>query len=96
MLYEGLVGSGATGAFVVLVCFVGLVTCLETGLEVLAVVVLDNVDFEGLALDIVGFKGTALTELVLGLDTVAFGGVTLGLGDVFLAVVGCGFLRTAP
>lgn len=99
MLYEGLVGCGVTGALVVLVCFVGLVTCLETVLEVLVVVVLDHVDFEGLALDIVGFKGTTLTEFVLGLDTVALDGVTLltlGLGDVFLAVVGCGFLRTAP
>lgn len=91
MLYEGLVGCRVTGALVVLVCFVGLVTCLE----VLAVVVLDHVDFEGLALDIVGLT-TTLTEFVLGLDTVALDGVTLGLGDVFLAVVGCGFLRAVP
>lgn len=81
---------------VVLACFVGLMTCLETGLEVLAVVVLEMVDFEGLTLGIVGFEGTTLTEFVLGLDGVALDGVTLGLGGVFLAVVGCGFFGTAP
>lgn len=93
MLYEGLVGGRVTGALVVLICFVGLVTCLETGLEVLAV--LEIVDFEGLTLDIVGLEGTTLTEFVLGLDGVALDVITLGLGDVFLAVVGCGFFGTA-
>lgn len=91
---EGLVGRGVTVALVVLAGFVGLMTCLETGLDVLAVVVL-TVDFEGLTLDIVGLEGTTLTEFVLGLDGVALDGVTLGLGDVFLAVVGCGFFGTA-
>lgn len=94
MLYEGLVGSGVTGALVVLACFVGL-TCLETGLEVLAVVVLETVDFEGLTLDIDGLEGTTLTEFALGLDGMALDVVTLGLGEVFLAVVGCGFFGTA-
>lgn len=70
-------------------CFVGLGSCLEAGLEGLAVVVLEIVDFEGLTLNVVGLEGTALTELVLGLDGVALDGVTLGLGGVFL--VGCGF-----
>lgn len=93
-LYKGLVGRGVTGALEVLACFVGLMTCLETGLEVLAVVVLEIVDFEGLTLDIVGLEGTTLTEFVLGLDGVALDGVTLGLGDVFL--VGCGFFGTTP
>lgn len=94
-LYEGLVGRGVTGALEVLVCFVGLMTCLKTeALEVLAVVVLEVVDFEGLTLDNVGLEGTALPELVLGLDGVALDGVTLGLGDVFL--VGCGFFGTTP
>lgn len=95
-MVEGLVGRGVTVALVVLACFVGLMTCLETGLEVLAVVVLETVDFEGLTLDTVGFEGTTLTEFVLGLDGVALDGVTLGLGGVFLAVVGCGFFGTAP
>lgn len=80
----------------VLACFVGLMTCLEIGLGVLAVVVLEIVDFEGLTLDIVGLEGTTLSEFVLGLDGVALDGETLGLGDVFLAVVGCGFFGTAP
>lgn len=95
-MYEGLVGRGVTVALVVLTCFVGLMTCLETGLEVLAFAVLEMVDFEGLTLDIVGFEGTTLTEFVLGLDGVALDGVTLGLGGVFLVVVGCGFFGTAP
>lgn len=69
--------------------------CLETGLEVLAVVVWDTVDFEELTLDIAGFEGTTLTVFVLGLNGVALGSVTLGLADVFLAVVGCGFFGTA-
>lgn len=94
-LYEGLVGRRVSGALVVLDCFVGLMTCLETGLEVLAVEVLEIDDFEGLTLDIVGLEGTTLTGFTLGLDGVALDGVTLGLGDVFLAVVGCGF-GTAP
>lgn len=81
---------------VVLACFVGLMTCLVTGLEVLAVAVLEIVDFEELTLDIVGLEGTTLTEFVLGLDGVALDGITLGLGDVFLAVVGCGFFGSAP
>lgn len=80
----------------VLACFVGLMTCLETGLEVLAVAVLEIVDFEGLTLDIVGLDGRILTEFALGLDGVALDGVTLGLGDVFLAVVCGGFFGTAP
>lgn len=96
VLYEGLVGCGVTGALVVLGCFVGLVTCLETGLEVLADVVLDTVDVEGLTLDIAGLEGITLTEFVLGLGRVALDGVTLGLGGVFLTVVGCGFFGTAP
>lgn len=79
---------------VVLACFVGLVICLVTGLEVLAVAVLEIVAFEGRTLEIVGLDGTALTEF--DLDGVALDGVTLGLGDVFLAVVGCGFFGTAP
>lgn len=95
-MYEDLVGCGVTVALVVLVCFVGLMTCLETGLEVLAVVVLEIVDFEGLTLYIDGLEGTTLTEFVLGLDGVALDGVTLGLGDAFLAVVGCGFFGTTP
>lgn len=80
----------------VLACFVGLMTCLETGLEVLAVVVLEIADFEGLTLDIVALEGTTLTEFVLGLDGVALDGVALGLGDVFLVVVGCGFFGNTP
>lgn len=95
-MYESLVGRGVTGALVVLVCFVGFVTCLETGLVVLTVVVLELVGFDGLTLDIVGFEGTALTEFVLALDGVALDGVALGLGDVFLVVVGCGFFGTTP
>lgn len=81
---------------VVLACFVGLMTCLESGLAVLADEVLDIVDFEGLTLDIVGLEGTTLTEFTLGLGRVAFDVAILGLGDVFLAVVGCGFFGTAP
>lgn len=96
MLYEDLVGLGVTVALVVLACFVGLMGCLETGLEVLTVAVLEIVDFEGLTLDIAGLEGTALTEFVLGLDGVALDGMTLGLGDVFLVVVGCGFFGTTP
>lgn len=80
----------------VLACFVGLRTCLETGLEFLTVVVLEVVDFEGLTLDVVAFEGTTLTGFVLGLDGVALEGVVLGLGDVFLGVVGCGFFGNAP
>lgn len=80
----------------VLACFVGLTTCLETGLEVLTVVVLEVVDFEGLTLDVVAFEGTALTGFVLGLDGVTLEGVVLGLGDVFLGVVGCGFFWNTP
>lgn len=95
-MYENLVGRGVTGALVVLVCFVGLVTCLETGLVVLAVVVFEIVGFDGLTLDIVGLEGETLTEFVLGLDGVALDGVTLGLGVVFLVVVGCGFFGTTP
>lgn len=79
---------------VILGCFVGLMTGLETALEVLAVVVLGTVDFEGLTLDIVGLEGTTLTGFPLGLDGVALDGVTLGLGGVFLVVVGCGFGST--
>lgn len=81
-------GRKVTGALVGLVCFVGLIICLEAGLEVLAVTVFDVVDFEGPTLDIVGFDGTILTGFDLGLDGVALDGVTLGLGDGFLAVVG--------
>lgn len=80
----------------VLACFVGLMTCLETGLEFLTVVVLEVVDFEGLTLDVVAFEGTILTGFVLGLDGVALEGVVLGLGDVFLGVVGCGFFGNTP
>lgn len=94
VLYEGLVGGGVTGALDVLTGFVGL-ACLETGLEVLAVVVLEMVDFEGLTLDTDGLEGTTLTGVALGLDGVALDVVTLGLGDVFLAAVGCGFFGTA-
>lgn len=97
-LYEGLVGLGVTGALV-LVGFVGLVTCLDTGFTVLALAVLENVDFDGLTLDNVGFEGAGLAEFTLGivgLDGVAFDGVTFGLGEVFFAVVGCGFFGTAP
>lgn len=81
---------------VVLACFVGLMTCLEIGLEVLAVVVLEIGDLEGLALDVVGLEGTTLTEFALDLDGVALDGVTLDLGDVFLVVAGGGFFGTAP
>lgn len=81
---------------VVLVCFVGWMTCLETGLEVLAVVVLEVVGFDGFSLDIVGLEGATLTELVLGLDRVALEGVALGLGDVFLVGVGWGFFGATP
>lgn len=95
-LYAGLVGRGVTGALVVLACLVGLTSCLEPGLEVFAVVVLDVVDFEGMTLGTLVFEGTALTELVLGLVGVAFEGVVLGLGDVFFAVVGCGFFGRTP
>lgn len=95
-LYEGLVGRGVAGDLVVMACFVGLVVTLETGLEVLAVVVLGTVGFEGLILDFVGSEGTALTEFDLGLDGVALDDVTLGLGGVLLAVVGCGFFGTVP
>lgn len=80
----------------VFTCFVGLRTCLETGLEVLTVVVLEVVDFEGLTLDVVAFEGTTLTGFVLGLDGVALEGVVLGLGDGFLGVVGCGFFGNTP
>lgn len=94
VLYEGLVGRGVIGALVVLVvCFVGMVTCLETGLEVLGVVGLNGVDFEGLILAIV--LGRTLTDCVLGLDGVALDGVTFVLGGGF-TVVGCGFFGTAP
>lgn len=96
MLYVGLVGRGVTGALVVLACFVGLITCLETGLEVLAVVVLEIADFEGLTLDIVDLEGITLIEFVLGLDGVALDGVALGLGGVFLGVVGCDFFGNTP
>lgn len=95
-LYEGLVGRGVTGALVVLACFVGLTTCLEPGLEVLAVAVLDIVDFEGVTLGTLALGGTALMELVLGLVGVALEGVVFGLGDVFFAVVGCGFFGRTP
>lgn len=95
-MYEGLVGRGVTGALVVLACFVGLVVCLETGFEVLAVVGLEIVDFEGETLDSVGLEGTTLTGFNLGLDGVALDGVTLGLGEGFLAVVGSGFFGTTP
>lgn len=80
----------------VLACFVGLMSCLMNGLEVLAVVVLEIVDFEGLILDIVAFEGTILTEFVLGLDGVALDDVTLGLADVFLVVEACGFFGNTP
>lgn len=96
VLNEGLVGRGVTGALVVLACLVGLTTCLEPGLEVLAVVVLDIVDFEGVTLGTLVLGGTALTELVLGLVGVALEGVVFGLGDVFFAVVGCGFFGRTP
>lgn len=46
-------------------------------------------------MDIVGLEGTTLTEFALDLDRVALDVVTFGLGDVFLAVVGCGFFGTA-
>lgn len=46
-LYEGRVGGGVTSALVVLGSLVGLMTCLDPGLEVLAVRFLDIVDFEG-------------------------------------------------
>lgn len=97
-MYKDLVGRKVTAALVVLGCFVGLITCLETGLVFLAAVVLVGVDFEGMTLDTVGLEGTALTVLVvvLGFDGVALDGITLGLGVVFLVVVGCGFLGTAP
>ena len=95
-LSDGLVGRTMTVALVVLDCFVGLMTCLVTGLEVLAVVVLKTVGFEGLTLGFVGLEGTTLTGLVLGFNGVALDGVTLGLGGVFLAVVGWGFFRTVP
>lgn len=97
-LYEGLVGLGVTGALF-LVGFVGLVTCLDTGFTVLALAALENVDFDGLTLDNVGFEGAGLAEFTLGivgLDGVAFDGVTFGLGEVFFEVVGCGFFGTAP
>lgn len=88
-----------TGALVVLACFGGLVTCLETGLGVLASAALEMVDFDGLTLDMVGFEGVTLTEFALdivGLDGVALEVVPLGLGVVFLAVVGCGFFGSTP
>lgn len=94
-MYEGLVGRGVTGVLEVLGCFVGLMTCLDTGFKVLGVV-LEITDFEGLTLEIAGFEGTTLTGVVLGLDGVALEGVTLGLGDVFLVVVACGFFGTTP
>lgn len=97
-LYEGLVGLGVTGALV-LVGFVGLVNCLDTGFTVLALAVLENVDFDGLTLGNVGFEGAGLTEFALdivGFDGVAFEVVTFGLGGVFFVVVGCGFFGTAP
>ena len=92
VLYNGLVGRGVTGALMVLVCFVG---CLETGFEVLADGDLEIVGFEGLTLGNVGLEVTSLTEFDLGLDRVALVDGTLGLGDGFLAVVGCGFFGTA-
>lgn len=95
-LYEGLVGRGVTGALVVLACLVGLRTCLEPGLEVLAVAVFNIVDFEGVTLGTLVLGGTALTELVLDLVGVALEGVVFGLGDVFFAVVGCGFFGRTP
>lgn len=95
-LYEGLGVLWPTGDLVVKDCFVGLMTCLVTGLELLEVVVLEMVAFEGLTLGIVGLEGETLTEFTFGLDGVAFEGVTLGLGVVFLVVVGCGFFRMVP
>lgn len=80
----------------VLSCLVGLMTCLESGLEVLAVVVLAIEDFEGVTLDILVLDGTTLMEFVLGLVGVALDGVVFGLGDVFFAVVGCGFFGSTP
>lgn len=95
-LYVGLVGRGVTGALVVLGSLVGLTTCLEPSLEVLAVVVLDIVDLEGVTLGTLVLEGTGLVELVLGLVGVALEGVVFGLGDAFFAVVGCGFLGRTP
>lgn len=69
-LYEDLVGRGVTVALVVLACFVGLMTCLVTGLEVLAVAGLEIVGFKYLTLEIVGFEG-------LTLETVGLEGTTL-------------------
>lgn len=95
-LYEGLGVLWLTGDLVVGDCFVGLMTCLITGLVFLGVVVLEMVAFEGLALGIVGLKGTSLTKFTFGFNGVAFEGVTLGLGSVFLVVVDCGFFRVGP
>lgn len=87
-LYEGLVGRGVTGFFVVLACFVGLMSCLAPGLEVLAGVVLEIDVFKGLTLDIVVLGATILTEFFLGLDGVALEGVALGFRGIFLVEVG--------
>lgn len=45
-------------------------------------------------MDNVGLGRTGLTEFDWDLDTVVLGVVALGLGDVFLAVVGFGLLGT--
>lgn len=95
-MYEGLGVLWLTGDLVVGDCFVGLMTCLETGLELLEVIVLEMAAFEGLALGIVGLEGTTLTVFTFGLDGVALEGETLGLGVVFLVVVDCGLFWMAP
>lgn len=95
-LYEGLVGRWATGALEVLACFVGLIACLESGLEVLTVAFLESVDFEVFTLDSVGLDGTTLTEFSLGLDRLALDVATLGLGGVFFVMGSCGFFGTGP
>lgn len=87
-LYVGLVGLWVAGVLVAVACFVGLVTCLETGLEVFAVTVLAVVGFVGLTLGTVGLEGTGLRGFTLGFNGVALEGVTLGLGGVFLVAVG--------
>lgn len=65
---EGLGVLWVTGDLVVGDCFVGLMTCLELGLELLEVVALETVAFEGLALGIDGLEGTSLTKSTFSLD----------------------------
>lgn len=80
----------------VLVCFVGLMSCLEVAFKTFVVVALEMVVCKGMTLDeVVVLEGTVLTEIVLVLGGVALDGVGLGLG-AFLVVAGCGLFGSIP